>query len=776
MVDLSRLFRPRSVAVFGGDWAVNVITQLRKAGYSGAVWPIHPHRKEVGGLPAYADVAGLPEAPDASFIGVNRVGAVDILAALAARGAGGAVCFASGFAETAQEESAGRELQQELCEAAGDMPFLGPNCYGFVNYLDNVPLWPDQHGGAPVKRGVAILAQSSNTALSLSMQQRGLPIAYLVTVGNQAKVSQAQIAMHVLEDDRVTALGLHIEGFTDLEAWQALAARARALNKPVVALKIGRSRQAQALTRSHTASLAGSAAGAGALLTRLGFAEMRGLPAFVEALKFLHHLGPLAGRRLASLSCSGGEASLVADAALRRRLELPPLTEAQTGALREILGPLVHLSNPLDYHTYIWGDVPAMTSVFATMLAGPWDLSCLILDPPRADRCDGRAWRPALDAWAAAVRQTGAKAAVIATMPELMTEPWAQQCAAVGVAPLCGLEDGLAAIEAAADIAAHWSRPLAAPLYLVHPSDGPMEQIDEWHAKQLLAAQGLPVPGSAIAGTGDEAAQRAAQLGFPVALKALGHAHKTECGAVAVGLGDAAAVLAAARRMSASVPAVSDRAPASHQCCSGGMSASTQPSGRDGPEGRRGPSAGGANFRSCGNDGEGADLREGGSGRRDEGKDVDNLAAGMLRPGAETSKAGCPGAAVWLVEQQIVDVVAEVLIGVVADSAHGLVLTLGAGGVWTEVLRDAASLLLPASDAEIQGALRRLRIWPVLAGHRGRPGADVPAIIAAAQAVASYALSEPGLLEVEVNPYLAQPSGGVAVDALIRRTVWEKQL
>ena len=307
MADLSRLLQPRSVAVFGGAWAVNVIGQLQRAGYAGEIWPVHPHRSEVGGLPAYSDVGNLPANPDASFIAVNRKGAVEILAALAEVGAGGAVCFASGFAETAQEEQAGGELQEALLQAAGDMPFLGPNCYGFINYLDGVPLWPDEHGGAPVERGVAVLAQSSNIAVNLSMQRRSLPIAYLATAGNQAQLSQASIGLQLLADERVTALGVHIEGFTDLEGWQALAASSRVLRKPIVALKAGRSELAQSLTRSHTASLAGSEAGAAALLARLGIAQVHGLLEFVEALKFLHCAGPLPGRRLASLSCSGGK-------------------------------------------------------------------------------------------------------------------------------------------------------------------------------------------------------------------------------------------------------------------------------------------------------------------------------------------------------------------------------------------------------------------------------------------------------------------------------------
>ena len=676
LADLSRLFRPRSVAVFGGAWAANVIGQLQRAGYGGEIWPVHPHRLEVAGLPAYADVRSLPASPDASFVAVNRKGAVEILAALAALEAGGAVCFASGFAETAQEEQVGEELQEALLQAAGDMPFIGPNCYGFVNYLDGVPLWPDEHGGAPVERGVAILAQSSNIAVNLSMQGRSLPIAYLATAGNQAQLSQAAIGLQLLEDARVTALGLHIEGFTDLEGWQALAARSRALRKPVVALKAGRSDLAQSLTKSHTASLAGSEAGAAALLARLGIAQVPGLLEFVEALKFLHYAGPLPGRRLASLSCSGGEAALVADAAIGRRLEFPPLAPVQTEALRSVLGPRVHLSNPLDYQTYIWGDSAALTATFAALLDGSFDLACLVFDPPRTDRCDAAAWRPAAEAWIEAVRRTNGRGAVIATMPELLTEAQAERFIAAGIAPLCGLDAALAALEAAADIADYWSSPAPQPLWPAQATTGPVEQVNEWEAKRLLATNGLTVPQGRLAANPQEAAAGAAAIGFPVVLKGLGHAHKTDRGAVRLGLGTPEAVRAAAQEM-------------------------------DAPEG-------------------------------------------------------------WLVEAQIEDAVAELLLGVVADPAHGLVLTLGAGGVWTELLADRASLILPVRDADILDALHGLRIWPLLAGYRGRPAADVEALVAAVQTLARCAAAVDGLVELEVNPYLARPKGGVAVDALLR--------
>ena len=219
---LQRLFSPRSIAVFGGKAAAEVVRQCHKLGYTGALWPVHPTRSDIEGLPCFADIASLPAAPDAAFIAVPAQATVDVVRQLAACGAGGAICYASGFAEIGGE---GVALQQQLVRAAGDMALIGPNCYGLLNYLDGVALWPDQHGGQRLERGVAIITQSGNIGLNLTMQRRALPLAYLITVGNKAGDSMDAIIDALLNDPRVTAIGLHIEGLDDVAAFSRVAAR-----------------------------------------------------------------------------------------------------------------------------------------------------------------------------------------------------------------------------------------------------------------------------------------------------------------------------------------------------------------------------------------------------------------------------------------------------------------------------------------------------------------------------------------------------------------------
>ena len=527
MGDLSRLFRPRSVAVLGGWWAENVIEQCQKSGFDGDIWPVHPKRDEIRGIPCYRSLADLPGPPDAAFLGINRHAVIEVAAELSAMGCGGAVCFASGFAEAGEED-----LQNALVAAAGEMPLLGPNCYGVLNYLDGAMLWPDQHGGRAVDSGVAIISQSSNIAINLSMQARGLPMAYVACVGNQAQTSLSDMARSLLADPRVTAAGLYIEGIVDSVDFAAMASEAMAAGKHIVAIKAGRTAAAQAAASSHTAALAGDGATSSAFLARCGVIEVESPEDLMETLKILHLHGRLAGRRITAMCCSGGEAGLTADLAGDLPLDWPSIPDDNLGRLGGTLGPLVALANPLDYHTFIWGDEAKMTETFAAMM-GDWvDISVLAIDFPRDDRCSDEAWHPAVAAMKAAGRKTGTKTAMLGTLAEGVSESWADRLTEAGIVPLCGFEHGLRAIANAGVTAptGDW-RPFAAP-----PAPAARRMLDEAASKALLSKAGVSVPRGVTADAAGDLADAAAGLATPLVLKGLGHAHKSEAGLVRLGL------------------------------------------------------------------------------------------------------------------------------------------------------------------------------------------------------------------------------------------------
>ncbi len=546
---LDRLTRPKTIAVFGGKEAGRVVEQCRKMGYQGEIWPVHPTKDSVHGYRCYRSVTDLPGTPDASFVGVNRQLTIEIIGELASRGAGGAICYASGFREAQSELSDGDELQTALVEAAGDMPILGPNCYGFINMLDGALMWPDQHGMMRTETGVAVLTQSSNIACNISMQSRGLPLAYLMTAGNQAQTGLADLASTVIQDPRVTAIGLHVEGFDSIGSLERLAGLSRTLKKPVAMLKVGKSEAARLATISHTASLAGNDKVSSAILARLGIARVETLPELLETLKLLHLYGPLATDEVSSMSCSGGEASLMADAGVKRRISYRALHEDQLKPLRETLGPMVTLSNPLDYHTFVWGNGEKQEAAFSAMMRGGYAINLVVLDFPRLDRCDASDWLTTVDAVIAACTATGANAGIVASMAENLPEKVAIRLMNEGVVPFYGIEEALAAAEAAAFIGRAWKALPPEPLLAVDASAGAAATLTEDEAKRELAAFGLPVPEGLVAMEPRDTGPAADEIGFPVALKGRGIAHKTEAGAVKLNLKSCGEVIAAAEAM-----------------------------------------------------------------------------------------------------------------------------------------------------------------------------------------------------------------------------------
>ncbi len=678
MRQLGRLFHPSSIAVVGGGaWCRSVIEQCRAFGFPGGIWPVHPTAKTFAGMHAYRSVDELPDAPDATFIGVNRTITVGIVRKLAERGAGGAVCFASGFREAEEELPGSAGLEDELLAAAGDMPVLGPNCYGFINGLDGALLWPDQHGLEVVRSGVGIVTQSSNIGINITMQCRAVPVAFVVAAGNQAQTGIAAIGRSLLEDDRVTALGLHAEGFGDLGALEQLSSFAESLGKPVVVLKVGRSEESRRLTVSHTASLAGSHAGAEALMARLGFATVTSLTAFLETLKLLHVCGKIPSNCVASVSCSGGEASLVADTGKAHGIRFPALNKRQLKDLRAALGPRVALSNPLDYHTYIWRDTEAMVRAWSAVVDPSLAMTLLVVDFPRTDRCDPGDWRSAIDAAIETRRRTGGPIAMVATLPELMPEHVAKELMKGGVVPLNGLDDALSSVAAVGAMRARHPLGLLVPAGETADRKVRTVSVSETDTKKALAEFGLDIPRARRVASRDSVVDAAEEIGFPVALKAEGHAHKTESGAVALDLATGSALKSAA-----------------------------------------------------------ADM------------------------GAES----------FLVEEMISGVVAELLVGVVRDPAHGFVLTVAAGGTLAEIMRDRQSLLVPCTGEEIGDAIDRLGISRLLAGWRGGPAADRCAIIRSVLSMQDYVLANSrGLEEIEINPLLCGPDRAVAADAFMRR-------
>lgn len=678
--DVRRLISPRSIALVGAAaWTDAVAAGGEAIGFSGELWRVHPTRPSTAAVTYYRSVDELPRPPDASFLAVPREQVPGIAGALARRGAGGFVCFSSGFSETGT--ALGESLNRELLEQAGELPFFGPNCYGFVNFFDRVALMPDQIVGNPPERGVALICQSGTLALTLMFNDRSLPIGYLFSVGNQTCLAVEDLIEILAEDPRVTAFGLYLEGVKDPARFAHAASVARRAGKPIAAIKSGRTVAAARTAHSHTGALAGADTVFEAFCRQAGIARCETLGALCETLKIFHLGGPTRGGKLLVMGASGGDMAMTADVARDLDLDFTPIPAPRAAALATLLGERVTVANPFDLHTYLWFDPPALRRVFAEVLSSGYDAVGFMLDCPPDGKADTAAFDVVIDEYIDVARGAEARVALIASLPETMGERIRGNCLRGGVVPLQGQREALEALAAAGAVGRAWQSEAPQLQIPRRSADATVRTLSEHAGKAELSRFGVSVPRSVVAAPAAVAGE-AATLGFPVVIKALGEhlEHKTEVGGVALNIRDGTSAAAAATRLAVLSPSL-------------------------------------------------------------------------------------------LVEEMIVDGVAEILVGVVVDPHFGQVLVLGAGGVLTELLADSVSLLPPWNARTIRDALGRLRVYRLIEGFRGRSAGDLPALIAAIEQVAAYALeNRDRLVEIDVNPLIVRPAGAgaVAVDVLIR--------
>jgi acyl-CoA synthetase (NDP forming) len=554
--NLKRLLAPRHLAFVGGRSMARALKRCAEGGYLGQMWLVNPQHESLEGVPCVRSVAELPCGPDAVFIATNRELTLTCVAELAAKGAGGAICYASGFAETGAE---GQALQTQLLKAACHMALLGPNCYGVLDYLHSSALWPVAHGGKAVEKGVAVLTQSGNFAYNVSMSDRSLPVAYMASVGNQAQLGIAELMDVLLDEPRVTAIGLHLEGLKNVPGFARAAHKALEKGIPIIALKTGVSQIGAELAISHTSSLSGSDALYDSLFARLGVIRVSGPVSFVETLKAAACGKLPAGNSLIALACSGGDAGLIADYAECNDLGLPKLDESQRSELAQVLPSYANLVNPLDFTTAIWGDGEALNRMLDSALRTEADAAMLVLDYPSEFTGERKECDLLLELFCAALVRHGKTGFVTSAFPELLPAHARERLHAQGVAALQGVEDGLAAWGRIAGYQRNRQALLAlgeSALVPLCPQalDGEGQLLNEWESKLALRGFGLPTPNGVLS-TPDNALSDANTLGYPLVLKAVSTQlpHKTEAGAVALNLKDAAALSAALEKMRASI-------------------------------------------------------------------------------------------------------------------------------------------------------------------------------------------------------------------------------
>ena len=548
--NLERLLRPACVAFVGGAAAAFAAGRCAELGYQGDIWLVNPRHREIEGRRCYPSVRDLPRAPDATFVAVPAATTIEVVAELAALGAGAAVCHASGFSEVG---AAGRALEEELVNAAGALALVGPNCLGVFNNLDRVCLGL---GGSPppgLGRGPAVISQSGTIPTIMDWNRRSLEFAFVASIGNSPVIHASDLIEVLADDPRITAIAVHVEAIADTPAFVRAAEVARERDVPVVVLKTGRTVPGAVLAQSHTGALVGDDAVYDALFERAGVMRVDSVARLVEALKLFTVSAAPTGPRLAVFMPSGAEASMCADLIHDSVLELPPPNPTQAERLREQLPVFANVSNPLDYHNHIWGNREAQSRVMHTLVREGYDLAVLVIDFPN-DAIEPTEWDVAIDALLDVHARVDIPMVVVSCMPEGLPEPVRRKLMEADIAPLQGLEDALHVI-ALALVQRRRQRALSAiggasaPLVPAKSTSARQLQ-DEWESKKLLAEHGLAAPPGRKVGR--EGLVRAARdVGFPVVLKTLSpvFAHKTEVGAVALSLIDESEALAAARDM-----------------------------------------------------------------------------------------------------------------------------------------------------------------------------------------------------------------------------------
>ncbi|MGW0999367.1 acetate--CoA ligase family protein [Streptomyces sp. NPDC002523] len=687
--DLARFFRPESVAVIGasdteGRPNTGITRQLLAwAERVGArVHPVHPSRAEVFGLPCRPSVADLPEQVDLAVLLVADP--LPVIEELAEAKVKFAVAFASGFAETGEEGAAAQERLAEAVRRSG-LRLLGPNTNlnAFERFRD------DLDGPA-----IALITQSGHQGRPVfALQELGIRLSHWAPTGNEADLETSDFLSWFAEQPEVGAVAAYVEGLKDGRAFLLAADRAARRGVPVVAVKVGRTEAGARTAASHTGKLTGADDVVDAAMRQYGVVRVDGLDELQDTAALLARARAPLADGVVVCSISGGTGAHVADLACAAGLRLPTLSGAKQAELHQWIPEYLSVANPVDNGGHPVGDWRGRKIIDA-ILADP-EVGVLICPvtgpfPPLSDQL--------VKDLVEAAEETDKLVCVVWGSP-VGTEPAYREVllGSARVATFRTVGNCLTAVRAwldhhrfASDYRSPFDDAPRTPSPSLRKAEAlmrPGQQLSEHAAKQLLRAYGIRVPREQLVTSAAAAVRAAAQVGYPVVMKASGAhiAHKTELGLVKIGLTSASQVRDAYRELT--------------------------------------------------------DIA------RYEGVALDGVLV-------------C----------QMVEAGVEMVVGVTHDELFGPTVTVGLGGVLVEVLRDAAVRVPPFGEDQARDMLAELRGRALLDGVRGRPPADVDALVEVVLRVERMALELGSqIAELDINPVMVLPrgQGAVALDALV---------
>jgi len=720
-IDLRPLFAPRSIAVVGASprsWiAETVRDNLRVTGSATRCHFVNPRYEELHGQPCYPSLADLPERPDVALVALNPLRAAMVTRDAAAAGIPAVIIPGGGVVEGGE---AAALMQREVAAVAREhgIALVGPNCMGVMDLTANSSAYIGDVSPYLPRGGVAGIAQSGSVTDAFVQSGSRVGFSRIISCGTEVVLDVCDYLAYCLDDPETTSVILFLEGFRRPERFLALADRALELGKPIAAVKVGRSDQAQAAAVAHSGSLAGEARVTDAALDAAGVIRCSDLDELLETAELfegMRRTGRSVGRgRTGVVTVSTGEASLVADLAPRTGIDLPPLPDAARSRILEHLPTMGYVGNPMDP----WGAADPATAygaAFESMAASDaYDVLVLVHDFPY--RSMPAEVATANDVTLQMLAATRDRPRILPVYVSLTSgEPPPETKAVLdehgdGAPLLRGTVEAFRAIallarwerararrldrgpwregwpEVARDRTAYGLEPaIASAASDASPVLAPPRALPERESLEILRSAGLPVTSATQAPDADAAVAAARSLaGEPVVLKldAVDLPHKSDLGFVRLGLEGDEAVRAAADDLLAAA-------------------------------------------------------------RRQ-----DVAARGLL-----VEPMAAPGV--------------ELIVGLRRDASFGPAVVVGLGGILTELLDDVAVRLAPVDHETALGMLAELRGARILDGVRGSAAVDRDAVAALIVALSSLGVKRPDIVEVDLNPVIASAAGALAVDALV---------
>ena len=540
-MNLNKLLKPTSVAGigasekegFGGDVCRNILSYVEDRSH---VYFIHPKRDSVFGVPCYKSISDVPENVDLMVICTSQKTVIPLLQEGAKKGVGGAVVFASGYGEVGTAE--GKQNEAELIAAAKelDIAVMGPNCAGFVNYIDNVQAFAFISAKRDRKGSVGVVSQSGQLCLSM-MDDPGMRFSYNISAGN-GKIVQMEDYMDFLVDDEDTkVVSIYIEGVKNADKFAAVLKKAAEKRKPVVILKAGRSAKGGAIAASHTGSLSGSDASFDAVLKKFGAIRVDDLEELIAMSLMLSTMKRMPEKAtFASMNLSGGETGICADVGSLNGIEYPDFTEETLKKLKEQLPSYASPNNPLDMTASLSYDADLYAGALRTVMDDPNIGMVLIgytLLLEIADPCIHYMYKGIEKV----VQEKGGNCKPIAMIPfaENTRNPeYQEKLFQIGVPVLPPPVYAFKLLRHLADFIAYEPETKTLELAVGHPKSEETQALSEHESKQELKVYGVPVPDEVIVTSKEEAAQFAKNHPDPLVMKveSADILHKSDVGGV----------------------------------------------------------------------------------------------------------------------------------------------------------------------------------------------------------------------------------------------------